>query len=568
MSNFYTENRKFYCRWFDLEEVVRHLESNFESHDADTLHSYQEAQRWYEMILDNAGAICADFIAPRAEAVDHQGASFDHGVVRWAPETVENMKVLSQGGYMGGTLPRSYGGLNLPGFIHNIIVEMVSQADASLMNLFGLQDIAVTLLKFGTEEQKDRILPRFARGEISGAMALTEPEAGSDLQAVELKAIEKEGQWYLNGVKRFITNGCGNVSLVLARSESGSKGAKGLSMFLYERDRDDNLVIRRIEEKLGIHGSPTCELQFNNARAELVGKRKFGLIKYVMSLMNGARLSVSYQALGIAQAAWNEAVKYAHEREQFGEKIVKFPAVYQMLSKMQAQIETTRVLLYHTSWVIDRMEMLEKQENEGMDVKKSLREVSNLANFLTPLSKFTASEMANQAAYDSMQIHGGCGFMKDFPVERLYRDARITNIYEGTTQLQVVAAIGSITAHLLDAEWQKLKELKLNELIQEQQRIIDFTDRFNQVIDRIKTVNDKEWSEYTANYLVESASILYRMALYLPIADAHPVKRELFGFFMAESEARIDYLFRLIAIMEEKYGASISRLKTDLHILS
>lgn len=562
MSNYYNTTRKFYYNYFDLEPIVRHLENDFQSQDTTSLHSYQEARHWYEMILNNAGDICANFIAPRAESVDHQGASINHGIVRWADETIENMRVLSQAGYMGDTLPRLYGGLNLPGFIHNIIVEMVSQADASLMNLFGLQDIAATILKFGTEEQKNRILPPFARGEISGSMALTEPEAGSDLQAVELKAIEKDGQWFLNGVKRFITNGCGDVSLVLARSEAGSKGAKGLSMFLYERYRDDNLVIRRIEEKLGIHGSPTCELQFNMAKAELVGKRRFGLIKYVMRLMNGARLSVSYQALGIAQAAYEEAVKYANERVQFEHKIVEFPAVYQMLQTMLTQIETTRVLLYHTSLIIDEAERYEKLEAEGQDVKKTLREYTNLANCLTPLSKFTAAEMANQVAYDSMQIHGGCGFMKDFPIERLYRDARITTIYEGTTQLQVVAAISSITSHLLDTEWEKLRDMKIQDLAQEKIQILQYSDHFNSVIDQIKAINNKEWNDYTANYLVELASILYRLFLYLPIAETYPEKRELFGFFLVVSDARIEYLFHLINSLEKKYGASISMLKS------
>ena len=428
MENFYNDDRKFYLNNIDLSEVISDLENDFQEKGPDALHSVDEAKEWYEMVLKNAGDICANFIAPRAEAVDEQGPTYRDGLVTWAPETRENMKVLSDAGYMGGTLPRKYGGLNLPVTVNTLLVEMVSQADASLMNLFGLQDIAVTINKFGDEEQKNRVLPKFCKGEVSGSMALTEPDAGSDLQSVALKAIEKDGQWYLDGVKRFITNGSGEVSLVLARSEEGSRGGRGLSMFLYERYRDDNMIVRRIENKHGIHGSPTCELQFNMAKAELVGKRKFGLIKYVMSLMNGARLAVSAQALGIAQAAYEEAVKYANEREQFGQAIVHFPAVYQMLKKMQAEIETTRMLIYRTAQFVDLEDMYERKSQRGEDVRREMKYAVAMAGFLTPLSKFTATEMANKVAYDAVQIHGGCGYMKDFPVERLARDARTRKV--------------------------------------------------------------------------------------------------------------------------------------------
>jgi 3-(methylthio)propanoyl-CoA dehydrogenase len=436
MSGFYNENKKFYLSQVDIKEIVHDLENNFKGDDNNAPESYEEAMEWYQLALENAGDICEEFIAPRAEHVDEKGASYCGGVVKWAPETYENMQTLAKAGYMGGTLPRKYGGLNMPVTVNNIIVEMVSQADASLMNLVGLQDIAVTLYKFGNEEQKNRVLPKFCSGEVSGSMALTEPDAGSDLQAVMLKAIEKDGKWYLDGVKRFITNGNGDVSLVLARSEEGTKDGRGLSMFLYERYRDDNMIIRRIEDKHGIHGSPTCELQFNMGECELVGKRRFGLIKYVMSLMNGARLAVSAQAMGIAQSAYDEAVKYANEREQFGKAIVHFPAVYQMLIDMKAEIETTRLLLYHTSLSVDYMDMYERKAEHGESVRDKLKSWTAKADFLTPLTKFTATEMANKVAYDAVQIHGGCGFMKDFKVERLSRDARITNIYEGTTQLR------------------------------------------------------------------------------------------------------------------------------------
>jgi len=563
MDNFYSDNRKFYLNHIDLKEIVSDLENGYHDRGAEALHSFEEAREWFEMTLKNAGEICADFIAPRAEAVDEQGPNYRDGLVSWAPETQENMKVLGDAGYLGGTLPRKYGGLNLPVTVNTVIVEMVSQADASLMNLFGLQDIAVTVNKFGDEKQKDRVLPKFCKGEVSGSMALTEPDAGSDLQSVTLRAIEKDGEWYLDGVKRFITNGNGEVSLVLARSEEGSKGGRGLSMFLYERYRDNNMFVRRIENKHGIHGSPTCEMQFNMAKAELVGKRKFGLIKYVMSLMNGARLAVSAQALGIAQAAFEEAVKYANEREQFGQSIVHFPAVYQMLKKMQAEIETARILLYRTAQFVDIEDMYERKSHRGEDVKAELKYANAMAGFLTPLSKFTATEMANKVAYDAVQIHGGCGYMKDFPVERLARDARITNIYEGTTQLQVVAAIGGVINNILDKEWQELQELKILELITDKNRVLEFVRQLQEIVADVTALRNKDFQDYVANYLVEIASIAYRCALFIPVAEELTEKRELFRFFMNESATRIDYLIKEIHILKDQYGESIVDLKAD-----
>lgn len=561
MENYYTADRKFYLENKDLQEIVRDLENDFQDRNAEALHSYAEAGAWYDMVLKNAGDICANFIAPRAAAVDEQGPTYRDGLVSWAPETQENMKVLSEAGYLGGTLPRRYGGLNLPVTVNTIIVEMVSQADASLMNLFGLQDIAMTINKFGDETQKTRVLPKFCTGEVSGSMALTEPDAGSDLQAVSLRAIEKDGQWYLDGVKRFITNGCGEVSLVLARSEEGSKGGRGLSLFLYERYRDKNLIVRRIENKHGIHGSPTCELQFNMAKAELVGRRKFGLIKYVMSLMNGARLAVATQALGIAQAAFDEAVKYANEREQFGHTIVHFPAVYQMLKKMQAEIETTRMLVYQTAWFVDLEDMYERRSQRGEDVRSELKYANAVAGFLTPLTKFTATEMANRAAYDAVQIHGGCGYMKDFPVERLARDARITNIYEGTTQLQVVAAIGGVINNVLAQEWENLQKLNIKELSAEKEQVLGFGEQLQAIVSEVATVKDRDFHDYVANYLVAIASIAYRNVLFLPVAEQFAGKRELFHFFLNESAVRIDYLIARIRMLKKVYGVSIEELK-------
>ncbi len=561
MSNYYNSSRKLHFSQLKLEPVVRDLEHGFENKGADSLGSMEEALTWYDMLLKNAGEIAGDFIAPRAEAVDENGCTLEDGAVSWAKETQENMDMLAQSGYMGAILDRRFGGLSMPVSVNNIIVEMISQADALLMNLYGLQDIAVTLQKFGSEDQKQRILPKFARGEVSGAMALTEPDAGSDLQAVSLKAIEKDGKWYLDGVKRFITNGSGDVLLVLARSEPGTTSGRGLSMYLCEKGSE--IVVRRIENKLGIHGSPTCELQFNMAPAELVGKRKFGLIKYVMSLMNGARLAVSAQALGVAQAAYEEAVAYANEREQFGKRIVEIPAVYQMLKSMQAEIETGRALLYQTALAVDMMEIYERKAEAGEKVKDQLKATAALADFLTPLSKFTLTELANKAAYDSLQIHGGVGYMKDFKVERLLRDARITNIYEGTTQLQVVAAIGSIVKGLFEKEMEEVRTMKFSSLKKQQEQVVALLDKTLAAVAAVQEMENPDFHDYTATYLVEMASILYRLKLYLPIAEQNPDKQDILKFFLMESDARIRYLDTRIDHLKDQYGNDIARLKDD-----
>lgn len=560
-NNFYNKSREFYLKQFDLIDIIKDLENDFKADDSFT--SQEEAHKYYDMVLKNAGDICANFIWPRSEDVDIHGATIENGVVEWAPGTQENMKILGDAGFLGGTLPKKYGGLNLPVTVNNVVVEMVSQADASLMNLFGLQDIAVTVYKFGSEEQRDRVLPKFCKGEISGSMALTEPDAGSDLQAVQLKAIEKDGKWYLDGVKRFITNGSGEVSLVLARSEAGSRGGRGLSMFLYERYRDDNMIVRRIEDKHGIHGSPTCELQFNMAECELVGQRKFGLIKGVMSLMNGARLAVSAQALGIAQASYEEAVKYANEREQFGKAIVQIPAVYQMLKEMQAEIETSRLLLYKTSLAVDYMDMYERKEEKGENVKAEMKKAKAMADFLTPLSKFVITEMANKVAYDAVQIHGGCGFMKDFPVERLSRDARITNIYEGTTQLQVVAAIASIKADVMGEEFEVFKNSTVQKFAEEHAEISKWISNYYELFEYVKEQKNKELFDYVANYITEMVSILYRLILLLPIAEKHEEKAEILKFYFTKSKSRIAYLHQLTRDMYSNYNESTESLKAD-----
>ncbi|MCG8568699.1 MAG: acyl-CoA dehydrogenase family protein, partial [Spirochaetes bacterium] len=393
----------------------------------------QDAKDSYQRILEIVGDLSGNFIAPLAAEVDEQGAHYENGEVTYAKGTQEALDVLTKADLMGFTLPRKFGGLNCPVTIYSMAIEMVSRADAALMNLFGLQDIAETVNKFADENIKELFLPRFCNGEVTGSMALTEPDAGSDLQAVQLKAFQDEdGKWYLNGVKRFITNGCGQISLVLARSEEGTKDGRGLSMFLYERD--EHMIIRRIENKLGIHGSPTCELQFNNAPAILIGKRKMGLIRYVMSLMNGARLAIAAQGLGIAEAAYQEAYKYAEERVQFKQSIKEFLPVSEMLANMRLKIEAGRTLLYETSKIVDIKdgleELIKEHPEKSNELRPQLKRYTNYAALFTPLAKAYNTEIANEVAYDGIQIHGGTGFMKEFNAERHYRDARITNIYE------------------------------------------------------------------------------------------------------------------------------------------
>lgn len=456
MTNFYRENPDilFHMKNMDLSRIVDLKEDDFEgkAKHAEAPQDYADAMDSYDRVLEIMGDICGNYIAPRAPDADRDGATFKDGEVTYAKGTAEAIERLRKADLLGFTIPREYGGLNMPKTLYSVAVEMISRADAGLMNIFSLQDIADTILKFGSEEQKKNYIPRFCTGEVMGSMALTEPDAGSDLQAAMLKAYQDEkGQWRLNGVKRFITNGHAKISLVMARSEEGSTDGRGISLFIYERE--PGMMIRRIEHKLGIHTSPTCELQFNHAPAELLGKRKFGLIKYTMSLMNGARLGIAAQSLGIAQAAYAEADNYARKRVQFKSTIIEFPAVYEMLTDMQVTLEGMRSLLYETSRIVDIKEGLEekaeKHPERAQDLKTETSRYTKLAGLYTPIAKYFNTEWGNKICYDSLQIHGGVGFTTEFNVERHYRDIRITNIYEGTTQLQVVAAIGGVTSGLI-----------------------------------------------------------------------------------------------------------------------
>ena len=403
----------------------------------------------FDRVLELTGSVCDEVIAPNAEPVDREGSHCSGGRVQYSEGTAQNLKVMHQAGLSGFGLPRQYGGLNMPVTVFSAVGEMISRADASFQNVWGLQSCADTINEFGSPEQKEKYLKMASEG-ATMSMDLTEPDAGSDLQSVMLKATEdvENGCWRLNGVKRFITNGDSDIHLVLARSEEGTTDGRGLSLFIYDK-RNGGVNVRRIEDKMGIHGSPTCELVFNNAKAELCGDRRLGLIKYVMSLMNGARLGIATQSVGIQDAAWREAVAYAAERRQFGRNIDTFPAVYQMLAVMKAKVEASRSLMYETSRYVDiykSLDAIAKVRTLTPEERQESKRYSRLADALTPITKGMTSEFANQNAYDSIQIHGGSGFMRDYTCERLYRDARITSIYEGTTQLQVVAALRYVTS--------------------------------------------------------------------------------------------------------------------------
>ena len=467
MANFFSDNRdlEFTLNNLDLLEAVALRENNYEfAKEFETAPvDYADALDNFNRVLSVVGEICGDNIEPRSRTVDREGPHFADGVVTYHPLTQANLEDLRKADVSGVMLEHRFGGLNFPVSVYTMMTEMVSRADASLQNLFGLQDIAETIAEFGSEEQKQQYLPKFAQGLVDGSMDLTEPDYGSDLQAVKLRAWqdEKTGQWYLNGMKRFITNGCAQVHLVLARSEEGTSDGRGLSMFICEAC--PQLVVRRIEDKMGIHGVATCELQYNDVPAQLCGKRRLGLIRYVMSLMNGARVAISAQAVGIAEAAYRAARQYAAEREQFKKSIDKFPAIYDMLAGMKAKLTAARTLLYETTRAVDLRTAythLAEAPDATAEVKNMAKYYNKLAAILTPMCKAMATESANQIAYDTIQIHGGTGFMRDFNAERFYRDARITNIYEGTTQLQVVAAIGGVMQRDADKRLNEMFDLK------------------------------------------------------------------------------------------------------------
>ena len=550
MANFFLDNKdlQYHLSHPLMKRIIELKERNFADanvydyapQDAD------DALDSYRRVLEIVGDVCGEVIAANAESVDHEGPRVVNDHVEYASGTVRNLEALTEAGLGGMTLPRKYNGLNMPVTCFAMANEMVARADAGFENIWGLQDCAETINEFASEEIKARFLPRVSAGETC-AMDLTEPDAGSDLGAVMLKASwdEAAGVWRLNGCKRFITNGDGDISLVLARTEEGTKDARGLSMLIYDK-RDGGVKVRRIENKLGIKGSPTCELVFNNAPAVLVGDRKMGLIKYVMSLMNAARLGIAAQSTGLCEAAYREALKYAGEREQFGKPIIKFAAVAEMLKNMEAKTLASRAMLYETARFVDIYKQLthisHDRSLEGEE-RQEMKFYNRLADGFTPLAKMFASEYANEVAYDSIQIHGGSGYMKDYACERLYRDARIMNIYEGTTQLQVVAAINHVTKGTYLEQIMRYEAEKRTEATKAMgEKLVALRKVYEQVVERVESI-DKEcagYKDFHARRLVEIAG--YIILSHIMLRQAGEMEEE----YLAPTKVFVKYAAKKI----------------------
>lgn len=525
MANFYTDNPdlKQHLSHPLMKKIVELKERGYadaEKYDDAPL-DFEDAMDNYDKVLEIVGDLCGEIIAGNAEDVDHQGPHVENGRVVYADKTKENLEACRKAGLMGMSMPRRLGGLNFPITPYIMAADIVSRADTGFENLWGLQDCAETIYEFADEDQKQRYIPRVCEGETM-SMDLTEPDAGSDLQSVMLKATQKEdGTWVLNGVKRFITNGDSDIHLVLARSEDGTKDGRGLSMFIYDK-RNGGVTVRRIENKMGIKGSPTCELVYKNAPCELCGSRRMGLIKYVMALMNGARLGIAAQSVGVSEIAYREALGYAKERMQFGKAIIEFPAVYEMLAVMKAKLDASRCLLYETSRYVDlykAYEDIEKERKLTPEEKAELKLYRKYADACTPLAKGLSSEYCNQNAYDCIQIHGGSGFMKDYACERVYRDARITSIYEGTTQLQVVAAIRHVTTGTYAALMEEYAKMEVSEkLAPVKEMLTGLVAKYQAAIAKVNEVNDPAFTDFMARRLVEMAGNI--IMSYLLITDA------------------------------------------------
>lgn len=529
MANNYTDHPelKFELNHPLMKRIVELKERDFrdkDSYDYAPL-DFEDALDSYDRVLDITGEIAGTTIADNAEGVDLEGPHHEGDRVRYASGTADNLDAMVKAGLNGMTMPRRYGGLNFPITPYTMCAELVAASDAGFGNIWSLQDCIETLYEFGNEDQHSRFIPRICAGETM-SMDLTEPDAGSDLQSVMLKATysEEEGCWLLNGVKRFITNGDANLHLVLARSEEGTTDGRGLSMFIYDKN-SGGVNVRRIENKLGIHGSPTCELVYKNAHAELCGDRKLGLIKYVMALMNGARLGIAAQSVGISQAAYNEGLAYARDREQFGKAIINFPAVYDMLALMKAKLDAGRALLYQCARYVDIYKALDDIARERKltpEERKEQKNFSKLADSLTPLAKGMNSEYCNQNTYDAIQIHGGSGFMMDYPIQRYYRDARITSIYEGTTQLQVVAAIRYVTNGSYLAQAREFEQAEVSEAMRPLvARAKAMADKLEEATARVKEAGDAAFHDICARHLVEMAADVIMLHLLIHNATAN-----------------------------------------------
>jgi alkylation response protein AidB-like acyl-CoA dehydrogenase len=542
-GNFFADNAdlQYHLDRLDLDEAVGILEDGYRNQEQypSAPRNWADAKDSYRLILNVLGDMCANQIAPRAAEGAEEGVHFQDGKVSYPAAIQEGLKLLRQAELMGALLPWEYGGLNLPGTMLQMMVEIVSRADAALMSVFGLQEISATIAEFGDEEMKDRVLPRFASGEVTGAMVLTEPDAGSDLGVLHTRAVydEEADTWRLSGVKRFITNGNADVMLVLARSEEASTDARGLSLF--EIEADETVRIRRIEDKMGLRASPTCEIEFCGTPARLVGKRRFGLIRYAMAMMNGARVAVAAQAVGIAEAAYREAYEYARKRIQFGNPIEEIPAVYRMLLSMRADIESTRSLVYEAGRWVDLKKAYEHLKSKGEldgEGRRRLKSADRLASVLTPLAKYHATEMGNRVCYQAMQVHGGTGYMREFNVERHYRDMRVTSIYEGTSQLQVVAATGGLLGHSLDRllnEWADHDYGR--ELDGLRSQVEEATVLLNRSIDHLKEQDDRALIDYYAADLSDMAVQVLMSWLVLRDAQVSERKRELARVYISDT---------------------------------
>lgn len=529
MANYYTDHPEieFHLNHPLMKRVVDLKERNYVEKDQfeDAPVNYEDAIENYKRLLDITGDVAANIIEPNSEDVDLEGPHLENGRMIYASKTFENLDATRKAGLWGLSMPRRYGGLNLPNAIFSMASEIIAAADAGFQNIWSLQSCIDTLYEFGSEEQRQKYIPRICAGETM-SMDLTEPDAGSDLQRVMLKATQDEdGTWRLNGVKRFITNGDSDIHLVLARSEEGTKDGRGLSMFIYDK-RDGGVTVRHIEHKLGIHGSPTCELVYKNAKAELCGNTRLGLIKYVMALMNGARLGIAAQSVGVEQEAYNEGLAYAKERAQFGEKIINFPAVYDMLSRMKAKLDAGRSLLYCCARYVDIYKALEdiaRGTKLTPEERQEMKKYTRLADAFTPLAKGMNSEYANQNAYDAISIHGGSGFIMEYKCQRLFRDARIFSIYEGTTQLQVVAAIRYITN---GTYLSIIKEMLENEVSDDlkplKERVAKLVDLYEAAINKVKEANDQAVHDFLARRLYNMTGDIVMSLLILDDATKAP----------------------------------------------
>lgn len=491
--------------------------------------SYDDAIENYKRIVEITDEVAKNIIEPNSESVDLEGPHLENNRMIYASKTYENLDATRKAGLWGITMPRRFGGLNLPMTVFSMLSELVSAADSGFQNVWSLQSCIDTLYEFGTPEQQAKYIPRICAGETM-SMDLTEPDAGSDLQHVMLKATQDaDGTWRLNGVKRFITNGDSDIHLVLARSEEGTRDGRGLSMFIYDK-RDGGVDVRHIENKLGIHGSPTCELVYKNAKAELCGDRRLGLIKYVMSLMNGARLGIAAQSVGLEQEAYDQAVSYARDRKQFGEAIINFPAVYDMLSRMKAKLDASRAILYQTSRYVDIYKTLEDISRERKltgDERKEMKKYSRLADAFTPLGKGMTSEFANQSAYDCVSVHGGSGFIMEYKAQRLLRDARIFSIYEGTTQLQVVAAIRYITNGTYLNIMKEMLAEEVSEAVKPLlDRITKCVDLYAEAVDKVKADNDQAEHDFLGRRLYNMTGDIILSLLLLKDATKDPEEFE------------------------------------------